>query len=242
MVNYQKPKSFLFGATAPYLTTALVLLSVATNAIAAKPQEITRQEMALIPTYCQYAQGMNLHGRSREYKNWVARTGPGFTTIHHYCWGQINLLRALRSSTPQDQRKHLLSLVLGDYTYVINNSPPDFILLPEIYTEVGEVELRLGAFSDANISFAKARALKPDYWPAYSHWIEFLMQSGNNTEAMKVLTSGLKHSPNSRVLREQHRLLTGKSSGTNKQNKPLPDGSAREAEAPEAEKQADRTD
>ncbi len=62
----------------------------------------------------------------------------------------------------------------------------------------------------ANEAFSLARDLKPDYWPAYSHWVEFLMNNGKRADAMKVVTAGLEHAPNAKVLLEQYRLLGGK--------------------------------
>jgi hypothetical protein len=57
--------------------------------------------------------------------------------------------------------------------------------------------------------FAEARALKPDYWPGYSHWADFLMRSGQKAEAKQLVRSGLEHNPDAKTLREQYRLLGG---------------------------------
>ena len=100
----------------------------------------------------------------------------------------------------------------GDLGYVIDNSAPDFIMLPEIYTRLGDVQLLLKKPNRAKIAFAKARELKPDYWPAYSHWAEFLMNIGRRPEALKIVASGLAYSPDAKVLLEQFRLLGGKPS------------------------------
>ena len=95
---------------------------------------------------------------------------------------------------------------------MVKNSPRTFVLLPEIHTRIGELELHLARHHEADQSFAKARALKPDYWPAYSHWAEFLIKSGQRAEAKQLVKSGLEYSPNSRVLTEQYRMLGGKPS------------------------------
>src|SRR4029453_2924145 len=81
----------------------------------------------------------------------------------------------------------------------------DFIMLPEIYTKIGEVLLSLKRASEARDAFAKARSLKPDYWPPYFHWAEYLRQAGQRVQAREVVEEGLSYAPQSKALRN---LLT----------------------------------
>lgn len=195
-------------ATARLTLLALALLCAANSSMAAKPDKVTDEEMALIPTYCPYTQSWGQYLKSPTSKQWAARIGSRpFSAIHHYCWGQIKQQRALRSGTPELQRKFLLEGARNDYDFVATNSPHDFILLPEIYTRIGEVELHLSQFRNAERAFAHARKLKRDYWPAYSHWAEHLIQTGKTADAKSLVETGLKYSPDSRVLRAQSRLL-----------------------------------
>ncbi|EXI73324.1 MAG TPA: tetratricopeptide repeat protein [Candidatus Accumulibacter sp.] len=176
-------------------------------------QNMTAAELAAAPRYCPYTQSWGRSGTpdapSAEAKRWVAIMGPTFWHLHHYCWGKMNLQRAMRSTTTEQQKKHLLGTVVGDYWYVVKNGSRDFILLPEIYVGIGEIELRRERPQEANKAFAEARALKPDYWPAYSHWAEFLMRSGQKAEAKQLVRTGLEYNPDAKTLREQYRLLGG---------------------------------
>jgi tetratricopeptide (TPR) repeat protein len=169
--------------------------------------------MAAVPRYCPYTLSFGRSGTpdapSAEAKPWVAIMGRTFYDMHHYCWGKLNLQRALRSTATEQERKHLLATVVADYWYVAKKAPRDFIMLPEIYVGIGEVELRRGRPEEAGKAFAEARTLKPDYWPAYSHWAEFLMRSGRQAEARQLVRIGLEHNPDARTLREQYRLLGG---------------------------------
>ncbi|MEF8698920.1 MAG: tetratricopeptide repeat protein [Candidatus Accumulibacter sp. UW26] len=178
--------------------------------------------MALIPRYCASAQGFGTnYERTPEGQQWAARLGRrSFHAIHHYCWGQINLQRALRSGTPRRERDYLLGTIIADYDYVLEHADPNFVLLPEILTRKGEVELLRSRPNDANRSFARARALKPDYWPAYSAWAEFLIYLGKKAEAKAIVKSGLEHSPDSRTLRDLYRLLGGNPSEVAAKSKP----------------------
>ena len=215
MLRRRLPR-YLPGLALRRLTLASALMGVATITAAQRPENITDEEMALISRYCPYTQGFGnagfRGGATPASRPWVAVMGDGFWAVHHYCWAQIRLQRALRSSTTSQERKHLLGNIRADYGYVIKNSPKNFILLPEIYTRLGEVEVRLARHHEADESFAKARALKPDYWPAYSHWAEVLISTGKRAEAKQLVKTGLEYSPNSRVLIEQYRLLGGKPS------------------------------
>ncbi len=224
------------GVTFLHLLVTSTLISTPIITRAGGPEDITAEEMMLIPRYCSYAQGFPNHGHP-EARNWAARLGQeSFHDIHHYCWGRINLLRATRSSTPRQLRDHLLATVISDYVYVIRNAErgyKNFVLLPEILTGKGQAELLLSRVQDANKSFAQARTMNPEYWPAYSAWAEFLMYAGKKAEARMLVKSGLEFSPNARTLRELYRLLGGDPSAIVPKIKPIgPEGSAAITELP----------
>jgi len=204
--------SSLMGVALQRLVCLLVLGGLAGIA-SGQVKNVTPAEMAAVPRYCPYTPAYGNSGTpgtpSAEAKPWVAIMGPTFWHIHHYCWGKLNLLRAMRSTATEQERAHLLGTVVGDYRYVTQRAPRDFILLPEILAGIGEVELRRGRPQEASRAFAEARELKPDYWPAYSHWAEFLVRSGQKAEAKQLVRTGLEHNPDAKTLREQYRLLGG---------------------------------
>ena len=184
------------------------------GSVAAKPADITESEMKLLPPYCKDTQSF---GYGDAYSNtspragyWVSLMGHTFWHMHHYCWAEITMNRSRKARLSTQQRNSLWESALRDYWYVPRNAPKDFILLPEIYTKIGQVELLLDRPNKADDAFTRARDLKPDYWPAYSHWVEFLMQNRKRAEAMKMVREGLEHAPRSKVLREQYRVLGGK--------------------------------
>ena len=195
----------------------LALLSaVAIGTSHAKPaglDNISDAEMRLLPRYCPDTQGFKYgYKESPNSRHWEGMMGATFWHLHHYCWSLIQMNRSNRAGISRNKQLSLQEAALGGYLYVINNAPDDFILLPEIYTRKGEVELLLTKISNADQSFAKARQLKPDYWPAYSHWADYLITSGKRSDALAIVRSGLAHSPGAKVLLEQYRLLGGKPS------------------------------
>jgi hypothetical protein len=176
------------------------------------PENITDGELALVPNYCydtqtiRYYKTYNVSPRA---KYWVGLMGEDFWTLHHYCWGLINLRRAQAAGVTAKQRNYLLGTVVDDYGFVIKNTSAHFVLLPEIYTRLGEVQLVRGNVAEAFDAFTKARELKPDYWPPYVRWAEVLIRAKRTAEAKGVIAEGLRHSPDSAPLLEKYRALGG---------------------------------
>jgi len=191
------------------LTLSLVVASV--SPASAKPENVTDAEMRLLPQYCPDTQGFKYgYKESPRHRHWENLMGEGFWHMHHYCWALINFNRSMKAGTPADRRRSMWEDILKDYLYVIKNTPADFIMLPEVMTRAGEVEILLKRPNNANALFQRARELKPDYWPAYSRWAEFLIKHGKRKEALAIVESGLEHAPQAKVLLEQKKILGGK--------------------------------
>jgi tetratricopeptide (TPR) repeat protein len=185
---------------------ALGVLSMmaATAALAGKPDNITEAEMALLPRYCPDTQtfkyGDASYNTSPNAPKWVGMMGKGFWAMHHYCWALINLGRAQKPWVPPNERQAIRESALGDMHYVIENTDRDFIMLPEIYTKIGEVLLTLNHPTEAGDAFAKARSLKPNYWPPYLQWAEHLRNVGQKAAARGLVEEGLSYSPDAKPL------------------------------------------
>lgn len=193
------------------VATALALAT--TWALATKPPNVTDGEVALLPPYCPDTMGFKYgdahYNTSPRAPYWVSLMGKGFWAVHHYCWGLANLRRAKALPMRSVIRAGILENVRGDYIYVFENTTPAFVLLPEVYTRMGEVELLLGNIAGAHDAYAQARNLKPDYWPAYSEWAEFLIKTNQKASAKKLVETGLSYAPDSRTLADLYRLLGG---------------------------------
>ena len=115
--------------------------------LAGKPDNVTDAEMALLPRYCPdtfgFKYGDAYTNTSPNAPKWVGMMGKGFWAMHHYCWALINLARAQKPMVPANLRQAMREYAIGDMQYVIENTAPDFIMLPEIYTKIGEVQLLL---------------------------------------------------------------------------------------------------
>lgn len=186
------------------IAVGTLILASATDSRSGQPDNVTAAEMALLPKYCADAQSF---GYGDAYTNtspnapkWVALMGKGFWAIHHYCWALVNLSRVQKPSMPATVRQFQREYAIDDMKYVIHNTGPDFVMLPEIYTKMGEVYLSLKRPVEAREVFAKARSLKPDYWPPYYHWADHLNRTGQKTEARETVEEGLSYSPGAKPL------------------------------------------
>jgi hypothetical protein len=175
-------------------------------------ENITPGELALTPPFCQDVQTMNGWSKARPSPRtgqWIGLMGDTFWAMHHYCWALVGLHRAQAAGVPPLTRKWLVKNAVDDYQFVIRNSTPDFVMLPEVFTRMGEAQLLMGEAGSAYGSFVRAREIKPDYWPPYVRWAEVLIKLNKKGEAKKLLEEGLRYSPNSKPLLEQYRLLGG---------------------------------
>ena len=181
------------------------MLLPATTANAGKPVNITNDELALLPAYCMDVQtikyGDAYFNTSPNAAKWVALMGKGFWHMHHYCWALINLARVQKPAVNSYIRQSMREYAIGDMEYVIENTTDDFIMLPEIYTKMGEVLLSLKRAPEAFKVFSKARSLKPDYWPPYFYWGQHLLQTGQKAQARELVEEGLSYAPQAKLLR-----------------------------------------
>jgi tetratricopeptide (TPR) repeat protein len=165
------------------------------------------REVALLPPYCPYTQlyrltvkGGHVH---EQIEHWTAIMGKTFHAMHHYCHGLLKTNRALLLATNEKTRKFYLDSSIGEFDYVINRAPPDFVMLPEIYTKKGENLLRLGREVEAMQALKKAMSLKTDYWPPYAVLADYYKEHGNAAQARTVLEKGLEHMPDAEPLKRR---------------------------------------
>lgn len=206
MDHFESSGRLLARCLRVFLAAALIVFML--PSFGQKPDNTTRAEIARLPEYCPHTMGFDFgHMESPKAAYWANIMGnKAWLALHHYCWGLLKLARGQDARDPQIRQSFFGQAIL-EYTYVLNRAEPNFILLPEILTRKGDLEVQLGRIPDAYDSFLAARRVKPDYWPAYSKWAEVLIKSAQKAEAKKLVREGLQYSPNSEVLRSQYRFL-----------------------------------
>lgn len=158
-----------------------------------------------MPEYCpdslafspRYAEGATAARQRR----WVAMMGESFWDIHHYCWAIAVINRSKLTGVDKQRREYMLRDAIDDITYVLRRARPDFVLLPEIYTRLGDVQQSRERPVDALYAYEQAVQSRADYWPAYVRLADLHASLGSNEQAVTVVERGLT------VLPEQPQLL-----------------------------------
>jgi len=165
------------------------------------------REVALLPVYCKYTQEFRerVPGGSdpRLIESWYTTLGPTYHALHHYCWGLMKAHRGTFLARTELARTHFLSDAVREYDYVIQQSTPDFVLLPEVLTKKGQALLRLSRIPAAMVVFERAIEIKPDYWPPYAHASDHYKEIGEFEQARELLTRGLASAPNTSALQRR---------------------------------------
>lgn len=209
MFKHERFRSWVRGIVS-VLGVAVIALSVRPAVAQAPAPESfpAGSEWALLPSYCPDTQGFGKYGmNSPNASKWVATLGETFWALHHYCFGILKFERAQRRDYSSVTRQGLLTSALGEFQFVIRVMPEDYVLAPEIYTYVGRTYLLKEEPLQAESAFAKARAVKPDYWPAYSWLALWLGHHGQRDRARQIVDEGLAHAPGSRTLERIKREL-----------------------------------
>lgn len=206
--------SFASPAGAALVSMSLaVSIVVAPPAGAQAPRNLTPAEVQQLPPYCPDTELLSGHKhsprRSPRASHWESLMGDGFWALHHYCYGLVALNRLRFSAETGSRREFIIHQIIAEYYYVINNVPSTFVLLPEIWTRIGEAELLRANYGAAYNAYLKARELKPDYWPAYTQWAELLLSVKKSDDARKLIEEGLRYAPDAEPLRAMFSRLGG---------------------------------
>lgn len=159
-------------------------------------------ELPYLPPYCRYCAAVNRDQYKHEKKKWarILKTQGQPVHLHHYCCGLLMLSRLMRGV---GKHSALLNRAEQEFNYVLKHSSPKFILLPEVHLKMGITQKLMGRDSKALQHFTQAIKLKKNYVIAYVHIIDCYKEHNDFKNAIKTAKMGLKHSPNSELLKKK---------------------------------------
>ncbi|MCM8620679.1 MAG: hypothetical protein NFW16_02815 [Candidatus Accumulibacter sp.] len=166
---------------------------------------MTEAEYVLLPDFCK-SQGnvsnqyFNKYYSAERTNRWQAIMGTNFHHFHHYCWAIVFINRAYKEKGPKGAGGGALKSAIGDINYVVDRATPDFVLLPEVFSKLGEAYLLANDDTSAEKAFRKAWSINPAYWRAYVWWADRLFRQGKLKEALTVAEEGQKNAPGTRAL------------------------------------------
>lgn len=183
------------------------------------PAQVTaydEREVGRLPRYCRYTQDFRsaVKGGDDQAKisYWYSTLGQPFHAMHHYCWGLMKLNRALFLARTDQSRTFYFGAAIAEFDYVLERSPDDFVLRPEMLTKKGQALIRLGRGPVAVPILEKAIELNPNYWPPYVQLSEHYKSSGQIGLARDTLQKALEQSPGVETLKQRLAELEGSKS------------------------------
>jgi len=120
---------------------------------------------------------------------------PGQHT-HHFCHGMKEILRKNYGAAVRE----------FEYVQRMSNSQNDMLDSTSLYK--AEALGMLGKTGPAIQEYYKAIQLNPKYHQAYERLADFYLKLGMKKDALDVINTGLKYSPNSRGLKRRLQKLT----------------------------------
>jgi len=208
------------------LLAVIVLLVGQTSAFAVQEFTVTREELALMPTYCTAVEGKFVGLPQPEDSPLRGTIPASCPALHHYCDALKAMVRADRNRA---ESRYWLNLAVDDFKGMVadwEHRAPTCTVRPDLYTNLGNALLRQNKASAgmAVMNFNKALELKKDFLPAYYALSDVYLDTGKKKEALGVIEEGLKYVPDSKGLLRRFRELGGKTPPTPiaKANPPLP--------------------
>lgn len=188
-----------------FAVAGLVLALLTPTYVEAEPHRFDNpREMFMLPEYCKYTQDFraNMPGGNNpaEIQRWTAVMGPVYTHMHHYCYGLQAVNRAAFLSPTREERVHNLGVSVNEFDYVIERAPPDFGLLPEIFTKKGESLIQMDRVGQGMAELQRAISMKANHWPAYAAISDYYKNAGQLAKAREWLEKGLSAAPDTRPL------------------------------------------
>jgi len=181
----------------------IILLITTLPAKAVYPE--TDTDFSLLPPYCKVK--LRSDSKSAEYQAWEKRLGPSFSNVHHYCAGLFTQTIANRMAD-KNARIHELKSAVGEMEYVHVHSYQNFVLLPKIAFDQGEIYEQMDQPIDAMKKFQQSISLNPKNSQPYIALSNLYIKQNNKNEAIAILEQGLKYKPDSKSLRKHLEKIT----------------------------------
>lgn len=177
-----------------YFWISLVLLPSLAGAVADFAR--TPQEEAL-------CQAMVYSGRDQsERESWMH--------MHHFCDCIRFTNRAYSSLGNWNDMRYNLQIAVGGCDYVFKHAKPGFYMLPEVHLQKGKALRLYRQEGKALIEFMDAIRGNPTLAPAYMELADIQVRSKKPQEALKTVSEGLRHIPDSKPLKRRYTELGGK--------------------------------
>jgi tetratricopeptide (TPR) repeat protein len=212
MIDWKRPATAL-GMLVALAAASSVLAQPAWVDPGRPPGGFTLGELALLPDFCKDVQGVyygDANNPSPRAGYWLGVIGPDLWHMHHYCRALVMERRASQPGMNPTAKSVALLRAQADYEYMMGVGSRKDPLMPEIMLRYGDLLVQMNNLPEAERQWQRARELKPDYWPAYTRWIDVLIGLKLYERAAALTAEGLIQTPDNRELLERADLLQRK--------------------------------
>ena len=162
-----------------------------------------RRDTAMLPQYCKDRASNKL----LFIQKWGKTFGDATQHMHHYCGG-IYAEQQAKSSLSSGGRGKYLGEVIHQMGYVSKHCPASgCVLYPELHARWGWALGQKGQAGEAIKHYQLALQKNPKYTLAYAQLSDLYVDLNQPEEAKKILQSGLKVKPSSRMLQRRMKEL-----------------------------------
>lgn len=127
--------------------------------------------------------------------------GGNWIHLHHYCNALTYLNRYYQG---RGDPLTLLSGAEKNLDYMIRQSNPKFMLVPEYYLKMGIVKESLNKDSEALVCYNKAIMLNKKYVAPYLKLSDYYISRKDLKSALEIINRGLEYSKESKALLRKH--------------------------------------
>lgn len=159
------------------------------SAFAGAPPDITPEERALMPRWCNYVQGWD-DTSPVEYKKMVDQYGEGWSHMHHYCWSLVDVFRLDQRALRKPPGYADARRAIGGLDYVLRNSPKDFVFRTEVLALRAKLMARYVGLDPAIKTAVQLVQEWPKYADGYTILADLLLKAKKRDEALAVLARG----------------------------------------------------
>lgn len=130
--------------------------------------------------------------------------------MHHFCDCMRFTNRAYSALGNWNDMQYNLQIAIGGCDYVLKNTKPDFYMRPEIHLQKGKALRLFKQENKAVGEFMEAIQGNPGLAQAYVELADIQAHNKKSGEALKTVTEGLRHVPDSKPLKRRYAELGGK--------------------------------
>ena len=160
---------------------------------------LSKADLSSLPPYC--------NPTYRASMKWASGLG-----LHHYCNGLSHLNKYYKAKTKEGRQDHYRE-AMSEFNYHLKRNTRDLSHNPlagEMYYNRGRLYSLAGKDFEASKDWYKAIEVNPRLRRAYLDLATYLNKFDQKDQALKVITTGLRHLPKSKSLQRRYVKLGGK--------------------------------